>query len=152
MVKQSFLALDGRRTVTTIVGGIAALILVSFGCSLGSLSFHHYDDRPVHSRRVLHNHVCSRDCHDHYYDGRGVVVIGGSHHHGPGCGHHWDGHHWKILIKGKSMSRHHGHVHSSSCGCAFEPRGNKWVKIRKGHVHSRHCGHVRIEGRWTIRH
>jgi hypothetical protein len=152
MLEQDDLAFRRWRTVKTVVGGITALLLVSSGCSLGSISFHHHDDRPVHSRRVLHNHVCNRDCHDHYYDGQRVVVIRDRHRHGPECGHHWDGRHWMVVKKGKSKVRRHAHVHGDSCGCAFEPRGNKWVKIREGHVHSRHCGHVHKDGRWTIRH
>jgi len=139
-----------RRRFWTV--SFLALFLIPLGCSLGSLSIHHHEDGPRRVKRVPHRHVCSRSCHDHYYDGSDVVVIRGRHRHGPDCGHDWDGHHWVVVTKGKARVREHErHVHSASCGCVFEPRGQKWVRVRRGHVHGPHCGHVRVEGRWTIR-
>ena len=38
-------------------------------------------------------HVCTPDCHEHYYDGEKLVILRG-HRHGPGCGHVWNGKYW----------------------------------------------------------
>ena len=140
---------------------LASVVVICAGCRLRSISFSHYEDRPV---RVTHvhtapRHICTHDCHEHYWDGARLVVITGGHHHGATCGHVWNGTHWVVVRKAR-VSRVHvvprkvvrvQHVHGSACGCAFDRRGHKWIKLRKGHVHRRGCGHVHVEGRWTIR-
>ncbi len=141
---------------------VASAIVVLSGCRLGSLSINYHDDdhhryRPVRVTGVYAHagHVCSQGCHDHYWDGTGIVVLSG-HRHGSGCGHYWDGGHW-IVTKVKVKSRRFKvskarHVHGPSCGHAYRDHNRKWIKIRKGHVHGSGCGHVFIEGRWTIHH
>ena len=47
---------------------------------------HGHSSRPV-------RHVCTRDCHHHYYDGSRIIELP-RHRHGPGCGHVWNGRYW----------------------------------------------------------
>lgn len=71
-----------------------------------------YDrDRDDHRRGIGHtSHVCSRSCHDHFFDGAKLVYLKG-HHHSPNCGHYWNGKHWVLgSRKGRSDVRH-GPVH-----------------------------------------
>ena len=143
---------------------VVATVLVCLGCRGGSfsLNLYDYDPPPV---RVTHvhrhvDHVCSYDCHDHYWDGARVVVVS-DHRHGHGCGHVWDGMHWVVVIKRRVNRAHHDHptrvvkvkhAHGPSCGHVYHHHKHKWLKIKKRHVHGHHCGHVFIEGRWSIRH
>lgn len=151
------------------------------GCSDGSLSLAYHDYRPVvepahvssvhvdivERPHVRVTHVCTRDCHNHYWDGAKLVVLTQSHHHGPNCGHHWSGKRWLVVaargahhgrvhtthVRGpRGRSLHVRHVHGPRCGCAFDRHHKKWVVIGTGHVHRRGCGHVFISGRWSIRH
>jgi len=147
---------------------LPAAIAWSFvaGCSGGSLSLNYYEPRPVvYSRPVYvrEHHICSHDCHDHYWDGHGVVVLRDRHRHGPGCGHYWDGSHWTVSARisknghdaevavRPQKARRIVHNHGPHCGCAYDRRGNKWIVVQEGHRHGPGCGHVLIEGRWSIR-
>ena len=133
---------------------------VCSGCGGGRFSFGYHDHRPVRVTRVHRHtrHVCTHDCHNHYWDGTDVLVIS-DHRHGRDCGHWWDGAHWVLVGKRKAARVHPQpakvtrirHVHDASCGCVYDRRGHKWAVIRKGHVHRRGCGHVLIEGRWSLR-
>jgi len=144
----------------------SVVALAVTGCFGKSMSFSYYEPDHVRVKRVYlpSHHVCSHRCHEHYWDGRGVVVLRG-HRHGPGCGHHWDGGYWKGIRKGnvkKIHPRHRrgvvkkGHVHGPGCGHHWD--GRYWKKahkgkvkkdhtrrgrgvIKKGHVHGAGCGH-----------
>ena len=93
---------------------LLAVLAVCVGCRIGRVSLSVYDDphhyRPVHVTRVHvpAAHVCTYDCHEHYWDGAGVVVIAGGHHHSPDCGHHWNGSHWVVLKRHSAKRIHHG--------------------------------------------
>lgn len=124
---------------------LAALTLTMTGCYSGYLSMGLHDDdyghhryrnrarhrdrnRDRHHNRVvafnLPNHVCTHDCHDHFWNGDRYVRIREKHHHGRKCGHHWNGKSWiirkivrdhdydhhKIKIK-KRKRGHSGHNH-----------------------------------------
>ncbi len=142
------------------VGLVVAAGMVCVGCRVSgfSLSVHDHDARPVRVKRVHvpRAHICTHDCHAHYWDGAKVIVLA-EHRHGHDCGHHWDGSHW-IVRKGR-VKRAHGspkvyrvaHEHSPSCGHVYNRRAHKWIKVRKGHVHRHGCGHVHLNGRWSIR-
>ncbi len=149
-----------RRFIPVLV--LSCVLITCASCRIGRVSFGYEDDRP---RRVTHvhrvpTHVCTTDCHRHYWDGTRVIVLSKGHHHGSQCGHHWDGVHWVVARKARAgrvravprkvlKTRH---THGASCGCAFDRRGHKWLKVGKSHLHRRGCGHVFIEGRWSIRH
>lgn len=111
------------RILIGIVTFAAALALAT-GCSLRSLSIstHHHDGYGYAHREVVHHddvyyepapvrvyaprgHVCGYDCHDHYWNGVELVVIGG-HRHGPHCGHHWTGSRWSLVAE-KAHGPHH---------------------------------------------
>ncbi len=142
-------------------GALAALALVCAGCRISSFSMSVDDDHRRHRRVTrLHlptTHICTHNCHDHYWDGGRVVVLS-RHRHGPNCGHYWDGSYW---LSGSSSrkARVHGspkivkvkHRHSAHCGCAYDGHSRKWIKVRKGHIHGPGCGHRHKNGRWTIR-
>lgn len=116
-----------RTNVSRILVGIAtfaATIVLATGCSLRSLSVsaHHHDGYGYAHREVVHHdvyyepapprvyarrgHVCGYGCNDHYWNGVELVVIGGGHHHGPHCGHHWNGSRW-TLVASKAHGPHH---------------------------------------------
>jgi len=131
--------------------GMAALALA--GCRVSSLSIGYHEDyyhRPVH--------VCGYECDHHYWNGSRVVVLSDGHHHGPECGHYWDGRYW-VAGSHRSVARVHvepqkvrvTHVHGSDCGCAYHPHEQRWVILKRGHVHGPGCGHVYVKGRWTVR-
>ncbi len=144
---------------TLLSASLGLITVLSVGCTDGRFSFNYYDHGPRHRRvkrvHVLERHVCTRDCHDHYWDGSAVVVLSGHRHH-RGCGHVWDSGHW--ITVGKGRARHSrpnkiikvAHKHGRDCGCVYSGRGHKWIKVKKGHVHGPHCGHIIIEGRWSI--
>lgn len=140
----------------------ASVTLLAAGCADGRFSFSYYDNEP-RPARVAHvyrhtGHICTPDCHEHYWDGGRILVLSGHRHH-RGCGHIWDGGHWVVVGKARAgYGRGHKakvkkvkHIHGHSCGCAFDGRGHKWVTVKRGHVHRRGCGHRFIDGRWTIR-
>ena len=142
----------------------SAVLLFIVGCSDGGFSLNYYEPRPVvHSRPVRAHitHVCTHDCHDHYWDGRRVVTLHGRHRHSSHCGHHWDGSRWIVsakISKGHKSghvktrkARRHIHTHGAHCGCAYDRHGHKWIVVHEGHVHGPNCGHVRVQGRWSIR-
>lgn len=93
------------------VVSLVSILIACSGCVGGRVSFSYYDDDPrpakvvrvhKHTRHVHeHRRVCTRDCHDCYWDGTQVVIIEG-HRHGPGCGHVWDGKHWVVVKKAKA--------------------------------------------------
>ncbi len=161
------------------------------GCNGGSLSLAYHDSHhvvePVHVRpvhvdiverpHVSVTHVCTHDCHNHYWNGAKRVVLARGHRHGANCGHHWSGKRWVVVAaRGAHRARTHGghgrgghdrdvhirgprgrsvhvkHTHGHRCGCAFDSHHKKWIVIGTGHVHRRGCGHVFIGGRWSIRH
>ncbi|MGD2110684.1 MAG: hypothetical protein PVI86_15000, partial [Phycisphaerae bacterium] len=88
-----------------------ALLMACTSCRVRSISFSVDDHDHAHVKRVYvpSHHVCGRHCHDHYWDGGGVVVLRG-HRHGPGCGHYWDGSHWSIR-RGRVERVHPRHRH-----------------------------------------
>ncbi|MCO6438383.1 MAG: hypothetical protein J5J06_14925 [Phycisphaerae bacterium] len=149
-----------RSTLTVAVGSTLLLLFIA-GCNRGSLAISYHDHRSPPERTYVHvDHVCTDHC-DEYYDGHRVVVIRG-HHHGPGCGHVWDGRHWVVIRKAparETVRPIHGprkavvveHVHGPDCGCVYDRAGSKWVRVKRGHVHGPHCGHLYVEGRWVIR-
>jgi hypothetical protein len=152
----------------------AMLVTVAVtGCRSASFSYHEERPRhrPVRVYEAPRGHVCSRDCHDHYWDGRRVVVIQSGHRHYPGCGHEWDGGRWVVVanapVVGKApAARVHepprkyevprkksfsvDHIHSATCGCVWNRREREWMPVEPGHVHGRHCGHIFVEGKWTL--
>lgn len=93
-------------------------------------------------------HVCTVDCHHHYYDGRKLVVIK-SHRHGPGCGHSWDGRRY-VASKRVVVRRGRGPEHVCTPDCSHYYRGGVVVESR-GHRHGRGCGHVFDGRRWVAR-
>ena len=150
-----------RFRLATLISFVS-IALLGAGCAGGRISFNYYDHEPKRTR-VTHvyrhaDHVCSHDCHDHYWDGTRVLVLKGHRHHRD-CGHIWDGGHWVVARQGRVEPVHSHvkrvkrvkHVHGHKCGCAYNRRAHKWIKVKKGHVHRRGCGHVHIDGRWTIR-
>ena len=146
---------------------LAGAAVVLAGCRGGHVSFsfaEHHDPPPRVVRRAVHvRHVCTRDCHGHYWNGTRLVVLE-RHRHGPDCGHVWNGTYWVAAVDTHARTavriRPHKpavrkttvvrHVHGPRCGHVYHRRLHKWVAVRKGHVHGPHCGHVLIEGRWTI--
>ena len=110
----------------------------------------HVDAGPIH--------VCSHNCHHHYWDGGKLVVLTG-HRHGPGCGHVFKSNRW--LVMGKSPAVHHRNsprvhprkapaVHVRKGPAVHVQKGPKRVKKAK-HVHGPGCGHVRVNGEWVKR-
>jgi len=45
-------------------------------------------------RPVRTAHVCTLNCHHHYYSGTKIVQLPASHRHTAGCGHAYDGNRW----------------------------------------------------------
>ena len=113
---------------------LGSVTLAVAGCRISSFSMsaydddHHYRGRS-HVTRVYTDagHICTHDCHDHYWNGSRVVVLSGGHRHGPGCGHHWGGKRWVVMSK-------HGHGHSKVK--VKHGRGHSKVKVNHGHGHS----------------
>ncbi len=142
---------------------LATVVLACLACRGGSfsLNFHDYDPRPVRVTHVRerHVHVCTRDCHEHYWNDGALVVISG-HRHSSRCGHHWDGGRW-VVVKRRNVRHGHDdhprrvtkvtHIHNPSCGHVYHRHNRKWIKIKRSHAHKPGCGHVYVEGRWTIR-
>lgn len=123
----------------------AATAGLAAGCQSGSFSLHIREERPAPVRYVQHSHVCTRNCHDHYYDGTRVVIISGRHHHGPHCGHYWDGHYWVLVRRTEPREPVH-HVCTRGCHRHYYD-GARLITIRSSHRHGRGCGH-----RWDGRH
>jgi hypothetical protein len=111
-----------RLFVLAVAGSLS---LACSGCRIVGFSISSYEHRPrpVRVTHVVEHpvHVCSQDCHDHYWDGAQVVVISGGHRHGPQCGHHWNSTHWVVVKKSKVKRIHIG------------PKKVKKIKIK--HVH-----------------
>ncbi len=115
-------------------------------------------------------HVCSYDCHHHYWDGGRLVVIQGRHRHGPGCGHAFDGRRWLVTVsrgpdrvvveggRGPAARAQPGPDRVVRIPAppgpvnvyVFDRRGSKWLRIAKGHVHGPGCGHAHVEGHWCL--
>ncbi len=103
---------------TRLIGlaALATAVIFTGGCRISSFSMsayddHHYRHRPAGVTHVYahEGHVCSHDCHDHYWDGTRVVVLAGGHRHGPHCGHNWNGSRWIIVGKHAFKPSHRGH-------------------------------------------
>jgi len=127
---------------------LAALTLTMIGCHGGHFSVGLYDDDYGHHRsnryrdrhhdrhhnRVvafrLPDHVCTHDCHDHYWNGDHYVRIRERHHHGRDCGHHWNGKSWIIRKILRNHDRDHDHGHHKI----------KIKKRKRGH-HDHHGHH-----------
>ncbi len=143
----------------------ATVILAS--CRIGHRSFDddHHRHRP---RRVSHahrvTHVCTLDCHHHYWDGTAIIALSAGHHHDAHCGHHCDGEYWVVARRQSHVSNaargprrvqrrgHEGeHEHSATCGHVYNRKKHKWTKTRKGHIHRKGCGHRFVRGRWAKR-
>lgn len=56
------------------------------------------------------NHVCSRGCNRHFYNGKRLVDLRG-HRHGADCGHRWSGTYWVVASK-HDHARKKAHPHS----------------------------------------
>ncbi len=136
----------------------AGLVLVFAGCRLSTLSLNYHEDTYDHRpARVTYvephvSHVCTYDCHDHYYDGSRVVVLRSGHRHGRNCGHHWDGRFWiasKIRqARRRANDRHRGPARVTEVGRGSR-RGGQKVRVsgparvaKVRHVHGPSCGHV----------
>lgn len=148
---------------------LVVVVVAAVGCTVRHVSVGYYDDRPPR-RDVYVDHICSHDCHDHYWDGRRIVVLKSGHRHYPGCGHRWTGRYWVVVhdhddhhdvVISKAPSRrvHEppapigkavAHVHGPRCGCVWDRRERVWVTVESGHVHGRNCGHVYINGKWCL--
>ncbi len=126
----------------------AVLGMLCMGCHGGSFALHVQEERPARVRHVHRSHVCTQACHDHYYDGARVVVIGGGHRHGPDCGHHWDGHYW-VVVRRSHPHRRAPHVCSRDCHHHYYD-GAKLVVIGGGHRHGRSCGHHWDGHHWVV--
>jgi len=147
---------------------IAAMLgsALLMGCSEGSFSFNYVEDDPPPRVVVVEPaHVCTPACAHYYHEGHYVVVKRG-HHHGPGCGHVFDGRRWMVAVATPS-----GHVHVEAAkgvhppparavrippppghvnAYVYDRRGSKWLKVSGKHVHGPHCGHVHVEGHWCM--
>lgn len=137
---------------------VTGLVLVFAGCRLSTLSLNYhedsYDHRPTHVTYVEPHvsHVCTHDCHDHFYDGSRVVVLRNGHRHGHDCGHHWDGRFWiaaKVHVTRRRANVGHNRparVSEIRHGAARRRAGNhagrpaRVAKVK--HVHGPSCGHV----------
>lgn len=149
------------KTRSLLILPLLSAVVIFGGCRLGRISIGHDDHRP---RRVTHAHratihVCTYDCHHHYWDGVRIVALATGHRHHDSCGHHWDGHHWVVRKARVSRGRGHSspnkvliteHRHGASCGHVFSRRSHKWIKVKKAHLHRRGCGHRHVNGRWVI--
>lgn len=97
--------------------------------------------RDRHEHGETAKHVCTPDCHDHFWNGSRLVTLRG-HRHGPDCGHVWKGRHWVAAGRSRGPAEHvctrdcHNHVHD----------GRRLVTLRD-HRHGPNCGHT-----WNGRH
>ncbi len=112
---------------------------VLFSAGSGHL---HVDAGPVH--------ICTHECHHHFWDGGKLVVLKG-HRHGPGCGHHFDGRHW-VVVAGRPDHLHveAGPVHICTHDCHHHYWDGTKLVMLKGHRHGPGCGHVFKDSRWVL--
>ena len=93
-------------------------------------------------RHYGHDHVCTRHCHTHCYEGDRLIVLKG-HRHGPGCGHRWTGRRW-LVVRKPTVRRS---VHVCTRDCHHHYYNGKRLVILKRHKHGPGCGH-----RWNGEH
>lgn len=104
---------------------LVSVIMVGAGCHGGHYSFgYRDDDHHGHGRRGrrVKAHVCTHDCHKHYWDGVRLVVLSSGHRHSHDCGHNWNGKHWVVVKKSKVKRAHRGpkkvrkskHIHGTA--------------------------------------
>jgi len=123
-----------------LTAALGAILCAGVGCDDRDVEFHAHYDRES-------GHVCTRECHDHYYDGGKVIVIKGRHRHGPDCGHSWAGSRWTLSVNvGGRNSR--DHICTRSCDHYYD--GGKLIVIKKGHRHDDRCGHQWDGKRWIL--
>ncbi len=125
-----------------IVGACVALaVFAAIGCRGGRVSFHFDRHGPRVVREhvyVADTHVCSHDCRDHYWDGYRVVVISGGHHHGPECGHYWNGGHW-VVGRTRTVHLDHGHAGTRTVHLKTgKGKSRPAIKVKKPHGGSHH--------------
>lgn len=158
--------------IGVMLAALSATLILA-GCTLNTYSYdddHHRQRRRSHARRVVH--VCSMDCHHHYWDGSDVIALPHGHHHDDHCGHHWDGSHWIVRVASHRRNDHgradrghdnrgrrrsdnarrndNGHGSRRGNGNARRQendRGHRNVRgqgnaRRVAHEHSATCGHI----------
>lgn len=124
---------------------LAVLSVITIGATGCHRLSYRYDDDHHHRRgrraaraarayAYTHpRHVCSRDCHDHYWDGSQYVSLRRSHHHGHNCGHHWNGKAWLSVRAYNSKGNDYGHHKKYK-------KHKKYKNKSKGH-HDQDYGH-----------
>ncbi|MFQ5494377.1 MAG: hypothetical protein ACE5EX_03255, partial [Phycisphaerae bacterium] len=122
-------------------GSLIALAgLLTTGCHFSLVSADRGHHRRVTYVHVPATHVCSYGCENHCWDGDRVVVLS-DHHHGPGCGHRWDGAHWVLAARVGVTHVHAPRVHV----CAHDCHDHYWNGVTlvalTGHHHGPGCGH-----------
>lgn len=136
-------------TKTVTLGSLTTLVLGCFGCHDANFSFQYVDDYPAQRHVYVDTpavHICGRTCDQHYWNGARLVVLN-NHHHGPRCGHHFDGSHWVVQIA-RALHAAPVHVCNRNCHGHFW-NGHKLVSLH-GHRHGPGCGHHFDNGRWGV--
>lgn len=138
----------------------SALMLVCGGCIFVRTNIQHTSaskekpSEPEESKQEAETddeesstvHVCSRQCADHYYDGKQIVTIDG-HKHQPSCGHAWDGEHWvAVMIAQRSGPT----AHACTAECEDHYREGDRITTIYQHKHKPGCGHL-FDGRDWLR-
>lgn len=147
-----------RFTLIGLYTSLIATATLGGGCRRTTVRFEQRYEPVVHERVYVESHVCTHNCHGHYWDGHRAVEIVGGHHHGPGCGHHWDGVHWTLIVEPTirvERGRHRGepahgnrhppvHVekHREGSRPAYLSKKGPARKSGRGHAHDADCGCV----------
>lgn len=137
-----------RVHATFLAAGLAVLLPA---CQEGAVSLHYHDQapRPAPVRTVHVSHICTRDCHEHFYDGGRVVAVVG-HRHGPGCGHEWSGKYWVLSGRVSVSPRPSAAVHVCSRDCHEHYYDGRAVVTIVGHRHGPGCGHAWDGRHWVV--
>jgi len=133
-----------RQFRVVLLGCVAVVVS---GCGGEQVSVRWGDPPP--RRRVVYveeTHICTRLCHDHYWNGSRVVVLSG-HRHYDGCGHVFRGGRW-IVVAGHGDRVRVTEVHRCTRRCSNHYwTGGKMV-VLTGHRHGPGCGHFFSNSRW----
>lgn len=103
-----------------------------------------YDDEDVEVR-VERQHVCTRACQHHYYNGSRIIVLR-NHIHGPGCGHVWQDRYW---VRARQPRRVIRTQHVCTRACNHYWNGSRIIDVR-GHRHGPGCGHQWGGSYWIV--